>query len=204
MRLVQPKHFYKTLFFIYAPLIIIPHEFSHFVAFKHYNITPTQFSVGFGPTLYQKKVQGTNFKLSLLPFGGYVKVDDKDLTKLNWKQHIIVLLAGPTSSFLIFLPLLLFFKLKHNWSWNEINLWNTGFWERFTYLCFFFGIFNLLPIVYFDGGQIFITLWVTFIGPINNVGIYTFYVLSFLLFFKLFNLSNHPDLFPFLFKEKRS
>jgi membrane-associated protease RseP (regulator of RpoE activity) len=103
----------------------------------------------------------------------------------------------------MFIFLLLYFKRKHSWSFAEINLWNSGFWERFTYFCWFFGILNLLPIPFFDGGNIFILLWLTFLGPINMLTYYIYITLSIVILLKMINISNHPYMFPFLFREKK-
>lgn len=51
--------------------LIIFHEFGHFIAAKIFGVKVESFSVGFGPILLHKKFRGTDYRLSLLPLGGY-------------------------------------------------------------------------------------------------------------------------------------
>ena len=54
--------------------LIFIHELGHFLAAKRSGITVERFSLGFGPKLIQHTWRGTEYRLSLLPFGGYVKM----------------------------------------------------------------------------------------------------------------------------------
>ena len=56
-----------------APLVIV-HELGHFLFAKLFNVKAEAFSVGFGPRLFAKKWGETEFRLSLIPLGGYVKL----------------------------------------------------------------------------------------------------------------------------------
>lgn len=51
--------------------LIIFHEFGHFIAAKIFGVKVESFSVGFGPVLLHKKIKGTDYRLSLIPLGGY-------------------------------------------------------------------------------------------------------------------------------------
>ena len=51
--------------------LIIFHEFGHFIAAKLFGVKVESFSVGFGPILLHKKIRGTDYRLSLIPLGGY-------------------------------------------------------------------------------------------------------------------------------------
>lgn len=51
--------------------IIIFHELGHFIAAKICGVKVESFSVGFGPVLLHKKFHGTDYRLSLIPLGGY-------------------------------------------------------------------------------------------------------------------------------------
>lgn len=51
--------------------LIIFHEFGHFIAAKIFKVKVESFSVGFGPVLFHKLIKGTDFRLSLIPLGGY-------------------------------------------------------------------------------------------------------------------------------------
>lgn len=55
-------------------LLIVVHEFGHFLFAKAFGIYTPTFSVGFGPALYEKKIGTTNFRIAKIPFGGYVEI----------------------------------------------------------------------------------------------------------------------------------
>jgi len=55
-------------------LVILVHELGHFLAAKRVGVRVEAFSIGFGPPLLRRKVGETEYRLSLLPLGGYVKM----------------------------------------------------------------------------------------------------------------------------------
>lgn len=62
--------------------LIIFHEFGHFLAAKLFGVKVESFSVGFGPILLHKNVRGTDYRLSLIPLGGYCGMKgEKDFQK---------------------------------------------------------------------------------------------------------------------------
>src|SRR5512140_3166737 len=88
--------------------LIFIHELGHFIFAKAFGVGVEKFSLGFGPKIYGKKVGETEYLLSALPLGGYVKMvgesDEAELTEEE-KQHsfshkpalkrIIIVAAGP-------------------------------------------------------------------------------------------------------------
>ncbi len=62
-------------------LIVVSHELGHFVAAKVAGVKAKKFSLGFGPALYRRKVNGTEFVLSLIQLGGYVELLGEDPTE---------------------------------------------------------------------------------------------------------------------------
>ena len=58
---------------ILAPLVIV-HELGHFLFAKLFNVKVETFSVGFGPRLFKKQIGETEFCLSAIPLGGFVKL----------------------------------------------------------------------------------------------------------------------------------
>jgi regulator of sigma E protease len=50
------------------------HELGHFLFCKLFKIHTPTFSIGFGPKLISKKIGGTEFVLSAIPFGGFVEI----------------------------------------------------------------------------------------------------------------------------------
>ena len=63
------------LYFIVAlGLLIFVHELGHFIFAKRAGIYVEAFSLGFGPRLFGIKWGETDYRVSLLPLGGYVKM----------------------------------------------------------------------------------------------------------------------------------
>ena len=92
---------------------VVLHEFGHFLVAKLFKIRVETFSVGFGPRLFGKKWGQTDYRVSAIPLGGYVKlggdesnapiegesapdIPDRERFDLRprW-QRILVALAGP-------------------------------------------------------------------------------------------------------------
>ena len=57
---------------------VILHEFGHFIVAKLLGIRVETFSVGFGKRLWGRKWGTTDYRLSLIPLGGYVKLGGDD------------------------------------------------------------------------------------------------------------------------------
>src|SRR5207249_9468983 len=53
---------------------VILHEFGHFIVAKILKIRVETFSVGFGPRLFGRKFGDTDYRVSAIPLGGYVKL----------------------------------------------------------------------------------------------------------------------------------
>jgi len=53
---------------------VVIHEFGHFLVAKLFKIRVETFSVGFGPRLFGKKWGHTDYRVSAIPLGGYVKL----------------------------------------------------------------------------------------------------------------------------------
>ncbi len=68
--------------FLYLCILILIHEFGHFIAAKRAGVAVESFSIGFGPILLHKKIGATDYRLSLFPFGGYCGMKgEKDFQK---------------------------------------------------------------------------------------------------------------------------
>ena len=55
-------------------LLIFVHELGHFLMAKKIGVRVLAFSLGFGPALFKKQWGETEYRLSLFPLGGYVKL----------------------------------------------------------------------------------------------------------------------------------
>ncbi|MCH9654127.1 MAG: RIP metalloprotease RseP [Planctomycetes bacterium] len=70
-------------------LVIFFHELGHFAVAKWCNVQVERFSIGFGPIIYSFKYGETEYALSIIPFGGYVKMlgqDDVDPSQLTSEE----------------------------------------------------------------------------------------------------------------------
>jgi regulator of sigma E protease len=87
------------------------HELGHFLFCKLFSIRTPSFSIGFGPSLFKKKIGETEFSLSAIPFGGYVEIagaaevgqgeqqdayaqDEHSFAQKKYYQQFLVLLGG--------------------------------------------------------------------------------------------------------------
>ncbi|MEK7776218.1 MAG: site-2 protease family protein, partial [Planctomycetota bacterium] len=55
-------------------LLIFIHELGHFLVAKKIGVRVHVFSLGFGPAILKKRWRETEYRLSLVPLGGYVKL----------------------------------------------------------------------------------------------------------------------------------
>ncbi|EPE3794293.1 RIP metalloprotease RseP [Campylobacter lari] len=117
--------FYSFSFLITLLVIsflIFFHELGHFLAAKHMKVDVEIFSIGFGKAVFKKTYKNTEYRLSALPFGGYVKLkgqDDLNPSEKNYEPNsyntlsplarIYILFAGPFFNF--FLAFLLYIAI---------------------------------------------------------------------------------------------
>jgi len=99
-------------------VIVFVHELGHFLAAKSFGVRVETFSLGFGKRLVGFTAGGTDYRLSLLPLGGYVKMagenpmdqpsgkPDEFLSKPRW-QRFIVAIAGPVMNAVLAVGLLI-------------------------------------------------------------------------------------------------
>lgn len=99
-------------------MLITVHELGHFLVAKGTGMLVTEFSIGFGPKLIQKKVGETLYSLRMCPLGGYNRIAGMEpgeaVTPRGFNgrplwARMLVILAGPFMNFL--LPFLLFFGI---------------------------------------------------------------------------------------------
>jgi len=119
-------------FVILVGLMVIVHEFGHFAVAKLCKVRVEAFSFGFGPRLFGIKYGETDYKVCLLPLGGYVKMTGEtpdqiqngapaDEAGLNpdydpgsflnhprW-QRVLIGLAGPFANFALALVLMIIY-----------------------------------------------------------------------------------------------
>ncbi len=134
------QHFLASLVSVLVVLgiMVIVHEFGHFLAAKLFGVRVEQFSVGFPPRLVGFKIGETDYCISAIPLGGYVKMtgesmpgenlqlgvdgeaaaiaarDPKALTSKPRWQRMIIGAAGPFANFLLALALMTAYYTLHN------------------------------------------------------------------------------------------
>lgn len=62
------------LFIIILCVLILAHEFGHFIAAKRSGVRVDEFGIGFPPKLFSKKIGETIYSINLFPVGGFVKI----------------------------------------------------------------------------------------------------------------------------------
>ncbi len=85
-------------------VMIIIHELGHYIAARYFDVRIDTFSIGFGPRMFGFRRGETDFRVSWIPFGGYVRMageqpgDENDprgfQAKPRW-QRLIIAFAGP-------------------------------------------------------------------------------------------------------------
>ncbi|HHD75811.1 MAG TPA: RIP metalloprotease RseP [Campylobacterales bacterium] len=99
--------------FVFAFLIFF-HELGHFIAARYFGVRVEVFSIGFGKRIATKQIGETQWSLSLIPLGGYVRMKGQDDANPNLKsydgdsynaktplQRMVISLAGPFANFLL-------------------------------------------------------------------------------------------------------
>ena len=71
------------LFFIVLFVLVIAHEFGHFIIAKKAGIRVDEFAFGFPPRLGSIKIGETRYSFNALPLGGYVKIFGEDPTEVG-------------------------------------------------------------------------------------------------------------------------
>lgn len=97
-------------------LIVFLHELGHFVMAKRNGVRVEAFSLGFGPVIWKRRHGDTEYRLSVFPLGGYVKmageslVDDRrgepwELTSKTPWQRFQIFVAGAAMNLIIAFPI---------------------------------------------------------------------------------------------------
>jgi regulator of sigma E protease len=105
------------LFFAVLFVLILVHEWGHFIVAKKTGMRVDEFGIGFPPTLFGYTWRGTRYTLNALPIGGFVKILGEDGTttqspdsfgaKSTWAQAA-VLIAGVTMNVILAFVLFVF------------------------------------------------------------------------------------------------
>lgn len=100
------------VFIIALSVLILVHEFGHFIIAKKNGVRIERFALGFGPKLFSIKKNYTEYAVCLIPLGGYVKMagDEAQEKRVGapWEylsksvlQRISIVFAGPFLNYLL-------------------------------------------------------------------------------------------------------
>src|SRR5215471_3679689 len=74
-----PEPVSTTLAFVIAlGVLVFAHELGHFLTAKRLGVKVQRFSIGFGPIIWRRQRGETEYALSAIPLGGYVKMHGED------------------------------------------------------------------------------------------------------------------------------
>jgi regulator of sigma E protease len=109
-------------FVIVLGVLIFFHEFGHFLIARLFGVGVEKFSLGFGPRLIGKKIGITDYRISAIPLGGYVKMIGEEpdaeiapediqlsFTHKHVAKRMLIVAAGPV--FNILLAVIIFFGI---------------------------------------------------------------------------------------------
>jgi len=91
-------------------VLIIVHEWGHFIAAKRLGVKVEKFSVGFGKKIFSRQYKGTEYMICAVPFGGFVKMAGDERSECKgttdeffshpiWHRALIIVM-GPIVNFL--------------------------------------------------------------------------------------------------------
>ena len=109
--------YYILPFLVVLGVLIFFHELGHFLAAKYFGVKVLKFSLGFGPKLVGKQMGETEYLISALPLGGYVKMlgenveedeeqlspedEEKSFSNKHVAKRIAIVAAGPIFNLLL-------------------------------------------------------------------------------------------------------
>ena len=105
------RYYVVTLAVVLGVMILV-HELGHFLAAKWFGVRVDVFSIGFGKRLVGFRRGGTDYRISALPLGGYVKMagenplesrtgaPDEFMSHPRW-QRFVVAIAGPAMNIIL-------------------------------------------------------------------------------------------------------
>ena len=109
-------------FIVVLGVLIFFHELGHFLVARFFGVGVEKFSLGFGPKIFGKKVGITDYRVSAIPLGGYVKMVGEEpdaevepdqmalsFTHKHVLKRILIVAAGPV--FNVLLAVLIFYGI---------------------------------------------------------------------------------------------
>jgi len=116
---------YVVLAIIALSVLMIFHEYGHYLAAKRLHYPVTAFGIGFGPNIIKKQIGETEFRVGILLFGAYVEVpamDGEGNETIKPLHKVAIALAGPLMNFILAF-LVVFVVLVSGNPWSQAQLW---------------------------------------------------------------------------------
>lgn len=142
------------VFLIALYLVIVVHEFAHFIVAKAVKCKVEEFGIGFGRAIWQKKIGETVYRLNWFPMGGYNKLKDEvtysrskyAFTNLSYSKKMAITVAGCGANILFgIIGVVIGWYLPAHYATLAEILFKIGL------LSCILGLTNLLPIPALDG-----------------------------------------------------
>lgn len=110
-------------------LLVLGHEFGHFIVARLNGVTVEEFSVGMGPRIFKKQGKNTLYSLKILPIGGSVKMygetaDEEGEGSFFSKsplRKISIIAAGPIMNIIMAVSVLFVIVIFNGYSSNVIS-----------------------------------------------------------------------------------
>jgi regulator of sigma E protease len=121
---LQTGAIYVITLLVVLGVLVFVHEFGHFAMAKFFGVRVEQFALGFGKRLFGFRRGDTDYRVNLLPLGGYVKMAGENpfdtrstdpaefMNRPRW-QRFFIALAGPTMNVLLAIALLTGLYMVH-------------------------------------------------------------------------------------------
>ncbi|HAY28858.1 MAG TPA: RIP metalloprotease RseP, partial [Candidatus Accumulibacter sp.] len=107
--------YYLVAFAVVLGILVVVHEFGHYLAARWVGVRVLRFSVGFGKPLLSRRFgrDGTEWALAAFPLGGYVKMLDeregevapeelhRSFNRQPVARRMLIVAAGPAANFLL-------------------------------------------------------------------------------------------------------
>lgn len=100
-------------FVILITVVVVIHEFGHFIFGKIFGVRVDEFAVGFGPRILSKKRGDTTYALRILPLGGFVRMagmlglpnepdaGERNFVRLSLPKRMITVIAGIVANLIL-------------------------------------------------------------------------------------------------------